>query len=80
MAGTLPRFDSLRFFLWGYLKSLVYVDRPLTLQHLKNNIREAIANIPIDMLRRVEANFKNRLRQCLQNGGRHLSNVIFKTA
>lgn len=42
------------FFLWGYLKSLVYTERPKTLAQLKNNIQAAIDNIHIDMLERVE--------------------------
>ena len=42
------------FFLWGYLKSQVYNDRPRTLAHLKNNIVEAIANIHTNMLESVE--------------------------
>ncbi|GFW13138.1 DUF4817 domain-containing protein [Trichonephila clavipes] len=29
----------LDFFLWGYVKSLVYVDKPQTLDHLEDNIR-----------------------------------------
>lgn len=66
------------FFLWGYLKSVVYNDRPRTLVHLKDNIRKAIADIPIDMLERVHQNFKNRIAQCIDNGGRHLFDVIFK--
>ena len=74
-----PDLTPCDFFLWGYLKSLVYVDRPRTIAHLKNNIRDAIANIPIDMLQRVDTNFKNRLHQCIRNGGRHLPDVIFKT-
>lgn len=45
------------FFLWGYLKSLVYMDRPKTL-HLKNNICAAIADIGTDMLEKVDRNFK----------------------
>ncbi|KAG5327779.1 TC3A transposase, partial [Pseudoatta argentina] len=74
-----PDLSPCDFFLWGYLKSLVYVDRPRTIDHLKNNIRDAIANIPIDMLRRVDENFKKRLNQCMRDGGRHLTDVIFKT-
>ncbi|KAG5318135.1 TC3A transposase, partial [Pseudoatta argentina] len=74
-----PDLSPCDFFLWGYLKSLVYVDRPRTIDHLKNNIRDAIANIPIDMLRRVDENFKERLNQCMRDGGRHLTDVIFKT-
>ena len=51
-----PYLTPCDFFLWGYLKSLVYVDQPRTIAHLKNNIRDAIANIPIDMLQRLDTN------------------------
>ncbi|GFU33175.1 uncharacterized protein TNCV_4156841 [Trichonephila clavipes] len=32
-------------FLWGYIKSLVYADKPQTLDHLEDNIRRVIADI-----------------------------------
>ncbi|GFX85547.1 hypothetical protein TNCV_3717181 [Trichonephila clavipes] len=35
----------LDYFLWGYVKSLVYADRPQTLDHLEDNICRVIANI-----------------------------------
>ncbi|KFM57042.1 hypothetical protein X975_02305, partial [Stegodyphus mimosarum] len=41
------------YLLWVYIKSLIFNDRPNTL-HLKCNIRQATANIPIDVLDRVE--------------------------
>jgi len=66
-------------FLWGYLKSVVYIDRPSTLVHLKNNITQAIANILTDVLDRVDRNFRSRLVQCIDDEGRHLTDVIFKT-
>ncbi|GFT88511.1 DUF4817 domain-containing protein [Trichonephila clavipes] len=34
----------LDYFLWGYVKSLVYADKPQTLDHLKDNIRRVIAD------------------------------------
>ncbi|GFU25642.1 transposable element Tc3 transposase [Trichonephila clavipes] len=34
----------LDYFLWGYVKSLVYVDKPQTLGHLEDNIRRVIAD------------------------------------
>ncbi|GFT50056.1 uncharacterized protein TNCV_4356091 [Trichonephila clavipes] len=40
----------LDYFLWGYVKSLVYADKPQTLDHLKNNIRRVIADIRPQML------------------------------
>ncbi|GFT21277.1 uncharacterized protein TNCV_3815731 [Trichonephila clavipes] len=35
----------LDFFLWGYVKSLVYADKPQMLDHLEDNIRRVIADI-----------------------------------
>ncbi|GFU88222.1 uncharacterized protein TNCV_846151 [Trichonephila clavipes] len=35
----------LDYFLWGYVKSLVYADKPQTLDHLEDNIRRVIAHI-----------------------------------
>ena len=39
------------------MKSIVYNDRPIFLTHLKNNIRRAIASIPIYALKRVDEKF-----------------------
>ncbi|GFV35760.1 putative LOC100569746 [Trichonephila clavipes] len=35
----------LDYFLWGYVKSLVYADKPQTLDHFEDNIRRVIADI-----------------------------------
>ncbi|GFX68837.1 transposable element Tc3 transposase [Trichonephila clavipes] len=35
----------LDYFLWDYVKSLVYADKPQTLDHLEDNIRSVIADI-----------------------------------
>ncbi|GFV88182.1 uncharacterized protein TNCV_3243311 [Trichonephila clavipes] len=35
----------LDYFLWGYVKSLVYANKPQTLDHLEDNIRRVIADI-----------------------------------
>ncbi|GFV18148.1 DUF4817 domain-containing protein [Trichonephila clavipes] len=35
----------LDYFLWGYVKSLVYADKPQMLHHLEDNIRRVIADI-----------------------------------
>ncbi|GFW64566.1 uncharacterized protein TNCV_3513881 [Trichonephila clavipes] len=40
----------LDYFLWGYVKSLVYADKPQTLDHLEDNIRRVIAYIRQQML------------------------------
>ncbi|GFV28739.1 DUF4817 domain-containing protein [Trichonephila clavipes] len=43
----------LDYFLWGYVKSLVYADKPQTLDHLEDNIRRVIADIRPQMLEKV---------------------------
>ena len=74
-----PDLTPCDFFLWGFLKSRVYVNRPSTLQDLKTNIQEEIANITPAMLARIMTNARNRFTQCMENGGHHLSDLIFKT-
>jgi len=67
------------FFLWGYLKSKVYVRKPRTVDDLKVSIREEIANLPQEMLVNVMQNFKERLWTCVRQEERHLSGIIFRT-
>ncbi|GFX62810.1 hypothetical protein TNCV_3351361 [Trichonephila clavipes] len=43
----------LDYFLWGYVKSLVYADKPQTLDHLEDSIRRVIADIRPQMLEKV---------------------------
>ena len=74
-----PDLTLVIFFYVFFLKSRVYVNRPRTLQDLKTNIQEEIANIAPAMLVGVMANARNRFTQCMENGGRHLPDVIFRT-
>ncbi|CAB0019743.1 unnamed protein product, partial [Nesidiocoris tenuis] len=53
------------FFLWGYLKSKVYVDKPRTIQELKQSITQETVGIPDDMVERVMRNFGERLQECI---------------
>ncbi|GFX33683.1 transposable element Tc3 transposase [Trichonephila clavipes] len=50
----------LDYFLWGYVKSLVYADKPQTLDHLEDNIRLVIADIRPQMLEKVIENWTSR--------------------
>lgn len=74
-----PDLSPCDYFLWGFLKFMVYNDRPQTLEDLQNNIRTEITNIPVHMLERVDLNFRNRLKQCVDSGGQQLKDIIFKT-
>ncbi|GFX44181.1 uncharacterized protein TNCV_4119771 [Trichonephila clavipes] len=46
----------LDYFLWDYVKSLVYADKPQTLDYLEDNIRRVIADIRPQMLEKVIEN------------------------
>ena len=47
----------LDFFLWGYAKDRVYADKPSTIEHLKANIRQVIAEISSNMCKKVVENY-----------------------
>lgn len=66
------------FFLWGYLKSKVYVNKPRNLEDLKTNIRNEINAIPRQILNAVMMNFITRIEECIVENGGHLRGTIFK--
>ncbi|GFX00795.1 DUF4817 domain-containing protein [Trichonephila clavipes] len=51
----------LDYFLWGYVKSLVYADKPQTLDYFEDNIRRVIDDIRPQMLEKVIENWTSRL-------------------
>ncbi|GFY11210.1 uncharacterized protein TNCV_4471961 [Trichonephila clavipes] len=51
----------LDYFLWNYVKSLVYADKPTTAQPFEDNIRRVIADIRPQMLEKVIENWTSRL-------------------
>ncbi|GFV56397.1 uncharacterized protein TNCV_855502 [Trichonephila clavipes] len=61
----------LDYFLWGYVKSLVYADKPQTLDHLEDNIRRVIADIRPQMLEKVIENWTSRLDYIRASRGRN---------
>ncbi|GFS79104.1 DUF4817 domain-containing protein [Trichonephila clavipes] len=68
----------LDYFLWGYVKSLVYADNPQTLDHLEDNIRRVIADIRPQMLEKVIENWTSRLDYTRASCGSHMPEIIFK--
>ncbi|GFX62072.1 putative transposase [Trichonephila clavipes] len=68
----------LDYFLWGYVKSLVYADKPQTLDHLEDNIRRVIADIRPQMLEKVIENWTSRLDYIRASRGSHMPEIIFK--
>ncbi|GFU55748.1 putative transposable element [Trichonephila clavipes] len=68
----------LDYFPWGYVKSLVYADKPQTLDHLEDNIRRVIADIRPQMLEKVMENWASRLDYIRASRGSHMPEIIFK--
>ncbi|GFV13824.1 hypothetical protein TNCV_3695361 [Trichonephila clavipes] len=68
----------LDYFLWGYVKSLVYADKPQTLDHLEDNIRRVIADIRPQMSEKVIENWTSRLDYIRASRGSHMPENKFK--
>ncbi|GFY08120.1 putative transposase [Trichonephila clavipes] len=68
----------LDYFLWGYVKSLVYTDKPQTLDHLEDNNRRVIADIRPQMLEKVIENWTSRLDYIRASRGSYMPEIIFK--
>ncbi|GFT84340.1 hypothetical protein TNCV_1609751 [Trichonephila clavipes] len=71
-------FPKTRPFLWGYVKSLVYADKPQTLDPLEDNIRRVIADIWPQMLEKVIENWTSRLDYIRASRGCPMPEIIFK--
>ncbi|GFU24165.1 hypothetical protein TNCV_2007511 [Trichonephila clavipes] len=62
----------------GYVKSLVYADKPQTLDYLEDNIRRVIADIRAQMLEKVTENWTSRLDYIRANRGSPMPEILFK--
>ncbi|GFW49905.1 hypothetical protein TNCV_1885681 [Trichonephila clavipes] len=73
--------DVRRFTLNGLkrmFQSLVYADKPQTLDHLEDNIRRVIADIRPQMLEKVIENWTSRLDYFRASRGSPMPEIIFK--
>ncbi|GFV61080.1 DUF4817 domain-containing protein [Trichonephila clavipes] len=70
--------DTFDYVLWSYVKSLVYADKPQTLDHLEDNIRRVIADIRSQMLEKVIENWTSRLDYIRASRGSPMPEIIFK--
>ncbi|GFU16271.1 hypothetical protein TNCV_4422261 [Trichonephila clavipes] len=59
-------------------RSLVYADKPQTLDHLEDNIRRVIADIRPQMLEKVIENWTSRLDYMRASRGSPMPEIILK--
>ena len=71
-----PDLTPADFFLWGYLKNIVYKDRPSTLAELRSRIEQACAELETSMCKRTCRSVADRLKLCISAEGTHFENYF----
>ncbi|KAL7307873.1 hypothetical protein TKK_0000191 [Trichogramma kaykai] len=66
----------LDFFLWGYIKSIVYKTTPRDVNQCQNRIRDAFASLDGDMVRRASQGVIRRAELVLQENGGHIEHLL----
>jgi hypothetical protein len=74
--SRLPDLSPMDFFLWGYIKSLVYTSTIDNLDDLKTRIRSAFKQVTIQMRHNAIIAYCDRLQRCLDTEGGHIE-VIY---
>ena len=65
-----PDLSPCDFFLWGYLKNIVYQERPATIEQLKSRITQACSEIPVEMCANACRSVAQRFQRCYDEGGK----------
>lgn len=78
MASAFTRPKSLRFFLWGHLKQLVYATPVNTVEELERRVNNAALQIGQNhqLMNSIQDNWIRRANACILNGGRHFEHLL----
>lgn len=68
-----PDLTPCDFFLWGYLKDIVFRNPPDTIEELQEKIEEACEEVTAEMCRKTCRSVLHRFRDCLSSDGEFLS-------
>ena len=71
-----PDLTSPDLFLWGYIKNVVFAQRPTTREDLMERTRRASAAICRETLLKTVDGFERRLRLCLQANEEHFEHLL----
>ena len=71
--ARLPDLTPCDFFLWKYLKDIVFKKPCISIMQLQNRIREACAGITKAICRKICHSVTQRLRHCFEKDGQFLS-------
>ena len=75
-----PDLNPLDYYLWGYLKSVVYKNEPRTTEELKRYITREIRRITPDVLMAVIENFLCRLQYVKGKRGGWIEHIMHYTS
>ncbi len=67
----------LDYYLWGAVKDQCYANKPATIDALKTNIRDVIAEIQPHTIENVLKNWTDRMGWCMASRGSHMNEVVF---
>lgn len=71
-----PDLTSPDFFLWSYIKSMVYDVPPTTSDDMKQRIRAAFATVTPQMLVNVGHSLQKRVQLCIENDGKYFKQLL----
>jgi hypothetical protein len=64
------------FFLWGHLKGRAYMNKPSTLDELRENIRREIQVVTPEVLAATFRNMQRRVQLCIDTQGGHFQHLL----
>jgi len=67
-----PDLSPLVFFLWGYIKNIVYAEKIWNIQHLQDRITSAIETVTRDMIQKTWQEIEFRLDVSRATNGAHI--------
>jgi hypothetical protein len=73
-----PDLSMCNYFLWGYLRSKVYLTKPRDIDKPKNAIKEEIRATSYSMVTEAMRTLRNWPEQCRRDGGKRLRVALFK--
>src|SRR5688572_5002634 len=73
-----PDLNPSDYFLWGYLEDRVYVNRPRTLEDLRNAIFREVYAITTDVMANVVENFALRSERVREVDGGHIEKTFVR--
>ena len=76
LAASVVRLDA-DYFMWGYVKSMVYANKPATIDELRTNIEREIAVISADLCLKIVKNWFQLLDFCKRARAGHAKEIEF---